>query len=535
MKDRVFFDPHIIIYDMLETYNRAYPGQRMRVVFLVENEYLWDKQKPIYDALLQDGSADAFVVLLPSCQTENAGSGQRSGYYDVRYWNFFHENYADVYDFTNVMDLHLLAPDYIFLARPYEELRQIRGTRTAELARIAKLCYTDYGVPGTKFFLRAWAEKTPFYSHLSFLFCNSTEEKNAMEAAHSYASAAGLQHFEALGYPAHETYLAYTARHKKKRRVLWTPRWEKDGPLGGSHFLAYKDSFVEFAARHRSDALEFAVRPHPLMFDHLIVQGSMTEEEVQGYKSILADYGVELDEGQYTLFDALTSADILLTDFSSINMNFFLLDRPLIYCPHDPDLTEDYAKMAEASYTADTWDEAAHWLERLISGEDPLAPRRRELVHEFRAIHIGAAKRIVQRLKQDYADSAAPKNLILPELEQWIFSQKKDFVPLLLHEPSDMLAHIRTQEWYEGYLALLPLRVRDENLQWGMHEILSVLKTRYAEAKTREQRSCVVLAMLLFADPLMLPVPIETDLWPDKLYDEIREVFHQRRREVGIV
>ena len=111
MKDRVFFDPHIIIYDMLETYNRAYPWQRMRVVFLVDNEYLWEKQKPIYDALLQDGSADAFVVLLPSCQTENAGSGQRSGYYDACYWNFFHENYADVYDFTNVMDMHLLAPD----------------------------------------------------------------------------------------------------------------------------------------------------------------------------------------------------------------------------------------------------------------------------------------------------------------------------------------------------------------------------------------------------------------------------------------
>ena len=77
--------------------------------------------------------------------------------------------------------------------------------------------------------------------------------------------------------------------------------------------------------------------------------------------------------------------------------------------------------------------------------------------------------------------------------------------------------------------------MRDENLQWGMREILSVLKTRYAAAETREQRSYIVLAMLLFADPLMLPVPIETDLWTDKLYDEIREVFHQRRREVGIV
>ena len=41
----------------------------------------------------------------------------------------------------------------------------------------------------------------------------------------------------------------------------------------------------------------------------------MTENEVASYKAMLDAYGVELDDGAYTPFEALSRADILLTDF----------------------------------------------------------------------------------------------------------------------------------------------------------------------------------------------------------------------------
>ena len=53
-------------------------------------------------------------------------------------------------------------------------------------------------------------------------------------------------------------------------------------------------------------------------------------------------------------------------------------------------------------------------------------------------------------------------------------------------------------------------------------------------ADCREHRSCLTLAMLLYADPLTLPVPLEVDLFPEGLYADLREVFAEQRRVLGI-
>ena len=94
--------------------------------------------------------------------------------------------------------------------------------------------------------------------------------------------------------------------------------------------------------------------------------------------------------------------------------------------------------------------------------------------------------------------------------------------------------HFCEQEWYEGDLALLQMRVQNENLVWVEEQILTKLKEMYTTASHREYRSYLTLAMLLFADLLTLSVPLEIDLWPDGLYQDIRDVFCQLRRDLGI-
>ena len=271
------------------------------------------------------------------------------------------------------------------------------------------------------------------------------------------------------------------------------------------------------------------------MFDNFIQRGLMTVEEVRAYKQQLADCGIELDEGQYELFDALTSADILLTDFSSICMPFFLLNRPIIYCPHDPNLTEDYAKMAAGSYIVESWAQIEHHLEHLMRGEDPLVEYRTDTVAAFRTMHMGAAKRIVERLKKDHADSQYPAAIYLPEIEKRIFDQKKQLVTVIGGASGELLQYFCAQEWYPLYLALLPLRVHNKNLVWGEEQILAKLQEKYAAADDAQRRSCLVLAMLLFADPLTLPVPLEIDRWAEGLYQDIQAVFRQHRTQLGVV
>ena len=84
-------------------------------------------------------------------------------------------------------------------------------------------------------------------------------------------------------------------------------------------------------------------------------------------------------------------------------------------------------------------------------------------------------------------------------------------------------------------MALLPLRLHNENLVWGEEQILGKLQEMYESAEVRERRSRLVLAMLLFADPLTLPVPVEIDLWPGTLYHDIQNVVRRHRLELGII
>ena len=436
---------------------------------------------------------------------------------------------------ANVLDLRVFQPDYIFLALPYEDLRQMGGTHTTDLVKIAKLCYIAYGTQGTKFFIHWETMMQEFFSHMTFHFCDSPEEKAAMESAYSHTVSAGLQHFEDLGYPSFVPYLEYRGEPHGTRRILWMPRWTTDPMVGGSHFLDYKDHFVDFAAKYGSSELKFAVRPHPFMFDNFIQRGDMTENEVASYKAMLDAYGIELDDGAYTPFEALSRADILLTDFSSLNMPFFLLDRPLVYCPNGVELTDDYNKMLEGSYVAEDWTQAEYYLEQLIRCEDPAADRRRMIVAEFREKHDGAAERIAARLKKDHADSLCPEHVYLPDVEKWIFDQKKALVSVIGGGNEELLQDFCAQEWYALYLALLPLRLHNENLVWGEEQILGKLQEMYESAEARERRSRLVLAMLLFADPLTLSVPVEIDLWPGTLYHDIQNVVRRHRLELGII
>ena len=250
---------------------------------------------------------------------------------------------------------------------------------------------------------------------------------------------------------------------------------------------------------------------------------------------MLDAYGIELDDGAYTPFEALSRADILLTDFSSLNMPFFLLDRPLVYCPNGVELTDDYNKMLEGSYVAEDWTQAEYYLEQLIRSEDPAADRRRMIVAEFREKHDGAAERIAARLKKDHADSLCPEHVYLPDVEKWIFDQKKALVSVIGGGNEELLQDFCAQEWYALYLALLPLRLRNENLVWGEEQILGKLQEMYESAEARERRSRLVLAMLLFADPLTLSVPVEIDLWPGTLYHDIQNVVRRHRLELGII
>lgn len=510
-------------YCLMEVHNRTHRNRRMRVAFLVQEIFLWDKQSDIYDVFAKDSDVDVMIVVMPSYNAVDAQAEKTLGRYDPQIWNYFHGRYDHVYAFTNLLSLRVLRPDYVFLDRPYEPLRRMEGLYTADIARFAKICYVSYGTQGERFYIYAETKNTDCFSYISYHFCDSDEEQRILSDAYSLAVRVGVQHFEMLGYPGFQPYLSAGGGRNPIRRVLWTPRWSLDERIGGSHFFDYQDAFIEFAQQHQGSDLQFAVRPHPLMFSHFVRNGYMTEAEVADYKRRLKDSGIEFDEGEEPLFEALTRTDILLSDFSSIVMNFFLLDRPLIYCPTGHTLTEDYARMQACSYVAADWGQIERALTMLIAGEDPEAPQRRRFIEEMRLRHDGAAARIASYLKAEYQKERTP--IYSPEVETAIFERKKEVLSWLLH---DMRGGALS---WADYFAVMPLRLSNSALREEAEMILAQLVETRQTAGGEKLRGVISLAMLLFADPMALPIPIEVDTWPEELYADVKKCIENYRRD----
>ena len=132
-------------------------------------------------------------------------------------------------------------------------------------------------------------------------------------------------------------------------------------------------------------------------------------------------------------------------------------------------------------------------------------------------------------------DSLHPTQVYLPDVENWIFDQKREIASLIARGNEEFLQNFCGQEWYPVYLTLLPLRLYDQNLVREEEQLLGVLQEMYEASEERGHRSCLVLAMLLFTDPLTLSVPVEIDLWTGTLYQDIQNIFREYRMVRGIV
>ena len=190
-------------------------------------------------------------------------------------------------------------------------------------------------------------------------------------------------------------------QHKPKS-VLWTPRWNYFTNVGGSHFLEYKDNFNDL--RKKYPDLEMYIRPHPNLFGYMTSTGRMTEKEVEDYKNFLNDNKIILDETpRYN--DIIETADINITDITSIMIDFFLTGKPIIYCPCNFNMLGDFKDMESGLYIANSWAEVEKYLEMLLRGEDPLKEERRRIFELLRQRHKNASKNIMNTLISDYERS----------------------------------------------------------------------------------------------------------------------------------
>ena len=284
--------------------------------------------------------------------------------------------------------------DYLFYTRPYDHyLPEIY--RTGNMIKFTRCCYISYGYELSNIFFDVEYAKQ-FIRNLFFVFpCNNDVSKKLNTVYNDT-----LHHVDFLGYPAFECYFNRNVQNNDSGsiRILWTPRWSYDEKIGGSRFFEYKDTILSLA-----DQLNISVtfRPHPLLFNELVIKGMMTEDEIDSYLQNLDKHGIKYDHGT-DLAEALINTDVLISDFSSIVIEFLLTGKPVIYCEAGMLLNDHAQIISEGFYKAYNEEDVIRYVKMLVSGDDPLKDKREKIISEHLSIHNGSSKRIAERIAEDW-------------------------------------------------------------------------------------------------------------------------------------
>lgn len=392
---------------------RTHRNEKMRIVFIIQRTEVFNSVRTVFQAAVANDECEVYLLPLPRCSNE----------YKELLWNTYASvvkfcyqlhggTVIDTYNFETetYYDLTELMPDYIFLNVPYtSEYPDVYSLE--KLAFIARVCYVPYGyaMPNEKKNSNMYAG--PFYVDLtksiSFLFTDGDTSYSYCKKNRMWLSELMFgKHLYNIGYPRFDTIDVHEVR-TMGNTILWMPRWTAakqidDGNLA-SHFFDYSDRLLEYV--DGQDYYRLLIRPHPLMFENFIKYGLMSEQDVLTYKEVLKNNGKFLLDEKPSYDDAFNTADILVADYSSTIIEFFLRGKPIIYCGKREELSPQIAYVTKTFYYVNGWEQLKRVLDELKEGIDPLKEDRRIAIELFREGNQNAGEAILSILRKNYVDS----------------------------------------------------------------------------------------------------------------------------------
>ncbi|WP_295093554.1 CDP-glycerol glycerophosphotransferase family protein [Ruminococcus sp.] len=368
--------------------HKANSNAKIKVGFIVQMPEIWDKQLTVYEAMLADEMFDPYLIVLPSFDLA-LNTFKEYG----EELEFFRSLYPDekiilAYYDEKWIDLKELKLNYVFYQRCWENYLPECYT-TKNVIKYSKTCYIPYCFHGLN--VKKSYYSTLFFYYLYMMFCCSNEQLNEFPKRRNQKRT--FSGFPSLEGVINEPVLKYNS-------ILWTPRWTDDKEFGGSTFFKYMYSIMDIKKSFPNTNL--VLRPHPLTFQNAIKTHKLTETEIEDYKTELSKMEIQFDKNKL-IEDSFLETDILITDFSSVLMTFFLTGKPIIYCAEtdNVDFTESFTKIIECSYIAQTWSDVMKYVSLLLRGEDPLKERRYEAIRQMTDDNKESTKRILQYLFDD--------------------------------------------------------------------------------------------------------------------------------------
>lgn len=362
----------------------------IRVGFMCQYIPAWNKAEPIYAAMKEDARFTPFLLCIPSGISANKLLDPESVENDT-YAYYVQQGYDAVNMLTGKnewLPIETLDLDFVIYLRPYNDVMPIPYL-SGVVSRYAKICVIMYGICIMKEDMDIMM-RPDFFRDVYCFLADSAYAASVGKRNYPLTHALGLQKSVYHGIPAMLQIMQDKGKptaawdfSENSFRIMWTPRWTTDLKLGGSNFFVYKDWLLSYVQEKEDAAC--LLRPHPMAFDNFIKTGEMTESEVAAYKAYCeALPNVQIDERKEYV-STMWASSVLVTDYSGIVPEYFVMDKPLIFCTSNMILqpTEFTRRMLQGCYLADNEEELERHLENLRAGNDYLRETRKEIIQEL--------------------------------------------------------------------------------------------------------------------------------------------------------
>ena len=101
--------------------------------------------------------------------------------------------------------------------------------------------------------------------------------------------------------------------------------------------------------------------------------------------------------------ESFANSDVLVTDPSSILIQYFMTEKPIIYCDTGVELDDIFTAIIDVNYIAKDFEEVKKYIQLLKEGYDPKKEARKNLKRQL-FCHDGrtSADRFIEVIKDDY-------------------------------------------------------------------------------------------------------------------------------------
>ncbi len=400
----------------LKKQNKAVVKNRnIRVLFLIKDAFTWNKIKSLYFEMKKSNKFDVKIVCCPEPYKEDTSITYNffinQGYdcIDARIGNGPWDAMKNIGEWFN---LKQLKPDYVFYTEPYN-LYLPKCYQTKVVSSYAKVCIIEYGFKTTQEFLEIMPKD--FYRDVYLSYGNNVEETNYLKQQYEKTYKQNLQHFKYLGFLAYPDIFSQQNKQspawnfsKNKIRAIWTPRWTTDNTMGGTNFFKYKNFMFDYAKNNQD--VDFIFRPHPMALDNFLRTGLMSKQEVDEFiNRCQTEENLSLDTNP-NYISTFWNSSFLITDISSIIVEYFVMNKPIIFCQVEnvnQKFLPTFKKIIDTCYIVNNKEELQKTLNFLKQGNDPKKAEREKL---FAEIFGDFSKQTAANILQDIINDAKGVN-----------------------------------------------------------------------------------------------------------------------------